>query len=75
MKQSQITLWCHEIIRSQAAEGGFYIDATMGKGNDTLFLCGLAGEAGSVLAFDIQRQALLYTEDLLKSYGRVVSET
>lgn len=41
----------------------------MGKGNDTLFLCGIAGEAGSVLAFDIQRQALLYTEDLLKSYG------
>ncbi len=69
MKQSQITLWCHEIIRSQAAEGGCNIDATMGKGNDTLFLCGIAGEAGSVLAFDIQRQALLYTEDLLKSYG------
>lgn len=36
MKQSQITYWCHEIIRSQAEEGGYYIDATMGKGNDTL---------------------------------------
>lgn len=35
MKQSQITYWCHEIIRSQAEEGGYYIDATMGKGNDT----------------------------------------
>ena len=44
MKQSQITYWCHEIIRSQAEEGGYYIDATMGKGNDTLFLCELAGE-------------------------------
>ena len=43
MKQSQITYWCHEIIRSQAEEGGYYIDATMGKGNDTLFLCELAG--------------------------------
>ena len=31
MKQSQITYWCHEIIRSQAEEGGYYIDATMGK--------------------------------------------
>ena len=27
MKQSQITYWCHEIIRSQAEEGGYYIDA------------------------------------------------
>ena len=34
MKQSQITYWCHEVIRSQARKGGFYIDATMGKGND-----------------------------------------
>lgn len=50
MRQSQITSWCHEIIRSQAPEGGFYIDATMGKGKDTLFLCGLAGEKGRVLA-------------------------
>lgn len=69
MKQSQITLWCHEIIQSQAAEGGFYIDATMGKGNDTLFLCRLAGETGRVLAFDIQESALLHTEKLLKSHG------
>ena len=47
MKQSQITYWCHEIIRSQAEEGGYYIDATMGKGNDTLFLCELAGESAA----------------------------
>ena len=53
IKQSQITYWCHEIIRSQAEAGGCYIDATMGKGNDTLFLCELAGENGKVLAFDI----------------------
>ena len=58
IKQSQITYWCHEIIRSQAEAGGCYIDATMGKGNDTLFLCELAGENGKVLAFDIQQEAL-----------------
>lgn len=50
MRPSQITDWCHEIIRSQAAAGGFYIDATMGNGKDTLMLCTLAGKAGSVLA-------------------------
>ena len=69
MRQSQITFWCHEIIRSQAPEGGFYIDATMGKGHDTLFLCKLAGKMGRVLAFDIQQDALTYTEKLLKAHG------
>ena len=70
MKQSQITYWCHEIIRSQAEEGGYYIDATMGKGNDTLFLCELAGEKGKVLPFDIQQEALDVTQELLKTHGK-----
>lgn len=42
MNQSQITFWCQEIMRSQAKREGNYIDATMGNGNDTLFLCELA---------------------------------
>lgn len=69
MKNSQITHWCHEIIRSQAQTGGHYIDATMGKGNDTAFLCQLAGEKGSVLAFDIQKEALEMTEKKLEEKG------
>ena len=70
IKQSQITYWCHEIIRSQAEAGGCYIDATMGKGNDTLFLCELAGENGKVLAFDIQQEALDATRELLRTHGK-----
>ena len=69
MQQSQITRWCHEIMRSQAPEGGFYIDATMGKGKDTLFFCRLAGELGHVLAFDIQQEALRLTGRLLEEHG------
>lgn len=65
MRQSQITHWCHEIINSQAQRGGFYIDATMGKGNDTAFLCQLAGDMGRVLAFDIQEEALNMTRERL----------
>ena len=65
MKQSQITYWCHEIIRSQARTEGLYIDATMGNGNDTLMLCELAGKAGEVFAFDIQKQAVDATRGLL----------
>ena len=68
MKQSQITHWCHEIIRSQARTGGRYIDATMGNGNDTLMLCELAGETGEVFAFDIQGQALETTKSLLEKH-------
>ena len=69
MRQSQVTYWCHEILRSQVSAGGCYIDATMGKGNDTLMLCRLAGEAGKVLAFDIQKGALQMTERLLLEHG------
>lgn len=66
MKQSQITYWCHEVIRSQAKRGGLYIDATMGNGNDTLMLCEMAGDTGEVYAFDIQPQALKATKNLLE---------
>lgn len=69
MNQSQITCWCHEIIRSQAPTGGFYIDATMGNGNDTAFLCSMAGTKGTVLAFDIQKRALDATTELLEKKG------
>lgn len=69
MKQSQITYWCHEIIRSQAVKEGLYIDATMGNGNDTLMLCGLAGTVGRVLAFDIQEEAITRTKELLVEHG------
>ena len=66
MKYSQITEWCHEIIRTQAKREGLYIDATMGKGADTAFLCELAGEQGHVIAFDIQEAALDYTKKRLE---------
>lgn len=69
MRQSQVTHWCHEIIKSQAPKNGFYIDATMGNGYDTLMLCRLAGESGRVLAFDIQERALTSTDKLLTKNG------
>ena len=57
MNLYQITSWSHALIRLQVPEEGLYIDATMGNGHDTLFLCQMAGEKGKVLAFDIQEQA------------------
>lgn len=69
MRQSQVTEWCHSVIKSQAQTEGFYIDATMGNGKDTLFLCRLAGKDGKVLAFDIQKEALRKTKELLEREG------
>ena len=49
-------------------EGACCIDATAGKGKDTLFLAKLAGESGRVLAMDIQPAALEATEKLLQKH-------
>lgn len=49
-------------------KGACCIDATAGKGNDTLFLAKLAGESGRVLAMDIQPAALEATEKLLQKH-------
>ncbi|MDY3250948.1 MAG: class I SAM-dependent methyltransferase [Candidatus Choladocola sp.] len=54
----QITAWCRRMMRDHISEGAFCIDATMGNGNDTEYLCRLAGPTGRVLAFDVQQQAL-----------------
>ena len=72
---SQITEWCHTVIASTASKEGFYIDATMGKGNDTLFFCEFAGVRGRVLAFDIQEEALAATEERLVKSGYVPGRT
>ena len=66
MKTYQITEFSHEMFRLQAKKGGTYIDATMGNGYDTLFLCDMAGETGKVIAFDIQEQALEATKARLE---------
>ena len=62
----QITEWCHRFILDQVRPGSLCIDATMGNGSDTEFLCRLAGPAGRVLAFDIQETALARTQKRLR---------
>ena len=62
----QITAWCQRMMREHVSEGALCIDATMGNGNDTEFLCRLAGEAGHVLAFDIQPEAVEHTRERLE---------
>ncbi len=65
MENYQITKWCARFIEEQVKPGDICIDATMGNGNDTLLLSRLCGEAGHVLAFDIQETALENTKKRL----------
>jgi len=56
----------HHWISMAVKPGDFVIDATAGRGRDTLFLSQLVGKEGKVLAFDIQKEAVESTEALLK---------
>lgn len=59
----------HKFIAENVSEGDICIDATAGRGNDTAFLCGLVGESGHVIAFDIQQEAISSTVALLEAKG------
>ena len=58
-----------DILRRAIEPGDTVVDATMGNGHDTLFLCGLVGEGGRVYAFDVQPQAVENTRQRLKEAG------
>ena len=55
----------HRFIKENIKTGDFWIDATAGRGNDTLFLSNLVGNDGKVIAFDIQDDAVESTKKLL----------
>ena len=57
----------HEFIKENLKEGDVAIDATMGRGHDTAFLCEIVGNKGRVFAFDIQEDAVKSTKELLES--------
>ncbi|MBE6753649.1 MAG: SAM-dependent methyltransferase [Ruminococcaceae bacterium] len=59
----------HRFIAEHVHEGDLCIDATAGRGGDTAFLCGLVGDTGKVIAFDIQQEAVDSTRTLLESKG------
>lgn len=68
-KDYQITQFCHRFLEEHIEEGSCCIDATCGNGNDTEFLCRMAGETGKVYAFDIQAQAVERTAERLENAG------
>lgn len=55
-----------EIINQTVKQGDIVIDATCGRGNDTLLLARLVGAAGRVYSFDIQESAVQSAQLLLE---------
>lgn len=61
--------WAREMIEDAMFEGARVVDATMGNGHDTLWLCELAGTSGQVYAFDVQPEAVQRTAQRLDDAG------
>ena len=70
MKRSyQITEFCRRFLEDYITENDCRVDATAGNGNDTEFLCRMAGPGGKVYGFDIQAEALAHTRHRLEAAG------
>lgn len=54
------------IISQHISPGAIVVDATVGNGNDTLFLARIVGKTGRVYGFDIQEQAINNATELLR---------
>lgn len=63
-----MTDWIHRVLDEYIKEGDCCIDATMGKGGDTYYLCSKTGESGKVYAFDVQADALSQTREKLDKH-------
>lgn len=61
--------YAHQLIKEKVKSGDLTIDATAGKGHDTLLLARLVGKEGLVISYDIQRSAIEATRSRLKESG------
>ena len=61
--------WAAELIGPALYAGAVAVDATMGNGQDTLWLCEQVGQTGRVYAFDVQAEAVERTRQRLDSAG------
>jgi len=62
--RKSILNYVHNLIDSYIKKNDIVIDATIGNGNDTLYLCKTV-TSGKVFGFDIQKKAINSTKNLL----------
>ncbi len=68
-KKLSLVSQAQQLISSVITQGDSVIDATMGNGQDTLFLANTVGPQGKVYGFDIQTTAVARTRALLDQHG------
>lgn len=68
MKLDRILPFARLLLEKAVQEGDVVIDATVGNGNDTLFLANLVGATGNVYGFDIQEDAIQTTSSKIKEH-------
>lgn len=59
----------HDFLKQYVQKGDICIDATAGRGRDTVFLSALVGDTGRVFAFDVQQAATEETKRRLAEAG------
>ncbi len=64
-----ITVWVQERIRQLMPHPLICLDATAGRGKDTLFLCEITPPEGLVYAMDIQESALEQARERIEKAG------
>jgi predicted methyltransferase len=69
MKMDRILPFSKNLLEKAVKPGDPVVDATVGNGYDTLFLANLVGETGRVYGFDVQKEAVMTTEEQLRSHG------
>lgn len=69
---SRIIPWSHALLAEIVSPGDLAVDLTAGRGQDTLALWRMVGEAGRVVAFDVQSGALEQTQQRLLAAGAAV---
>jgi predicted methyltransferase len=61
--------WSHLLLEDRLRPGDVVVDATLGNGHDTLFLCGCVLPGGHVYGFDVQEKAVESTRRRLLENG------
>lgn len=69
MHRISLTEVAHNIVRGQLSSGQLAIDATLGNGNDCVFLAQCVGSTGHVYGFDVQQQAIYMSQQRLTEFG------
>jgi len=60
----------HLLLKECIHNGDIVIDATAGNGHDTLFLSNCVGDSGTVIAIDIQAEAINATRQVMDLHQR-----